>query len=329
MDIAALPKTELHLHLDCSLSYDLIHRLNPEVDRATFLRDVALPEKCSDLADFLRRVPNQMNLMQTEDALRATVTDLFTQLQADNVIYAEIRFAPHQHQQQGLSPEDVVRIVNEAFDLESANTGIESRLILCTLRHFTAEAAMETAKLVHLFQGTRVAALDLAADEAGFPIEPQVAAFRYAREHGLFRTAHAGEAKGPESVWETLDRLAPIRIGHGVRSIEDPRLVNHLAENNIHLEVCPACNVMIDVYDRLEDHPIDKLYRAGVPLSINTDGRTLPLITQNLQYQMLADTFGWGDTEFLACARNALKAAFLPDNIRQSLMNRLNQYHVR
>ena len=92
----------------------------------------------------------------------------------------KVRFSPHQHVQAGLSPDDVVRVVNDAFDQGSAETGIESRLILCTLRHFTVHRAMETARLVHRFKGSRVVALDLAADEAGFPIQPQVEAFRYA-----------------------------------------------------------------------------------------------------------------------------------------------------
>ena len=104
-------------------------------------------------------------------------------------------------------------------------TGIEARLILCTLRHFSESQSMETAKLVEDFRDSRVAALDIAGDEAGFPLAPHIPAFRYAAGRGLFRTAHAGEALGPESVWETLEHLAPTRIGHGTRSIEDPALV--------------------------------------------------------------------------------------------------------
>lgn len=323
MDFKSFPKTELHLHLDCSLSFELVHRLNPQIDRDKFLNDVALTEKVKDLADFLRRVPHQINLLQTEAGLVAAMDDLFDQLASENVIYAEIRYAPHQHLEQGLTLNEVVRITERACAQAVARTGVEGNLILCTLRHYSAQQAMETAELAVHYKGTRVVALDLAADEAGFPIEPQVAAFAHARAHGVHLTAHAGEACGPESVHETLEKLKPARIGHGVRAIEDPQLVNTLAQEQIHLEVCPACNVLIDVYDRLEDHPIDKLYKAGVPISINTDGRTLPLVSQTQQYEMLAETFGWGEEEFRQCARNALNAAFIDSEVRRRLLSRL------
>ena len=284
-----------------------------------------MTQKVRDLADFLSRVPPTLALMQTPEQLRSCVTGLFDQLAADNVIYAEIRFAPHLHLEKGLSPEQVVETVAEAIDDRVAATGIEAGLILCSLRHYDAEMAMATARLVDRFRDRRVVALDLAADEAGFPIAPQIDAFRYARERDLSRTAHAGEAKGPESVWETLEVLVPQRIGHGVRAIEDSRLVAHLRETGIHLEVCPGCNVLIDVYDRLEDHPIDALLRAGVSVSINTDGRSLPMITQNDQYRALVETFGWGEAELMRCAGNAIDAAFTDAETRQRLHARLGE----
>jgi len=323
MDFRIFPKTELHLHLDCSPSFDLIRRLDPSVTRETYEQTFALSEKCTDLAQFLSHVPRLLACMQTEYQLRALVADLFLQLARDGVIYAEIRFAPHQHTEAGLSPAQVVAIVADALDKAVVESSVEGRLILCSLRHYNQTQALETAELVAQFKGSRVVALDLAADEAGFPIQPQVAAFRYAHERGLFCTAHAGEALGPESVWQTLEVLSPHRIGHGVRSIEDARLITHLAENQIHLEVCPSCNVLIDVYSTMENHPVNELLEAGIPISISTDGRTLPAITQTDQYQSLAETFGWGPEQFLACNLYAIEAAFIPETLKQTLKARL------
>ena len=157
----------------------------------------------------------------------------------------------------------------------------------------------------------------------GFPVDAHIPAFQYAREAGIPCTAHAGEARGPDSVWETLEHFVPSRIGHGVRSIEDPVLVKHLREQQIHLEVCPTCNVQIDIYDTYADHPIDKLYRAGISLNVNTDDRTITNITLSQEYEKMHQTFGWEPKDFLQTNRNALIAAFVPDDVRTRLLAEL------
>ena len=264
MDLKRLPKVELHLHLDCSLSYKVVSRLAPSVRREEYLRDYVAPARCTNLADFLARAPKGFRLMQSEDALRAVTEDVFEQLADDGVVYAEIRFAPLLHLEQGLTAERVVRVVERAAEDLSRATGVESGLILCTLRHFSEAQSLETAQVVDQFRGSRVVALDIAGDEAGFPLDSHVAAYKFAREKGLMRTAHAGEACGPESVWETLRLLDPQRIGHGVRSIEDAKLVEHLKREGIHLEVCPSSNVQIvPEIARWEDHPDRQAVSCG------------------------------------------------------------------
>ena len=321
---AGLPKVELHLHLDCSLSYEVVAKIDPSVTYEDYLRDFIAPQKCADLADFLTRAVKGFALMQTKEQLQWVVHDLFTQMAADHILYAEIRFAPLQHVQKGLTPYEVVAATEEAVAAAIKETGIEARLILCTLRHYTAAQSIETVKLVELFANSYVAGFDIAADEAGFPINNHIAAFAYAREKGIPCTAHAGEASGPASVWETLEYFGPTRIGHGVRSVEDAKLVAHLCKNNIHLEVCPTCNVLIDMYDTYADHPIDTLYRAGVSLSVNTDTRTITNITLNKEYQRLQETFGWTIHDFYKCNMNALEAAFIPAALKQTLIEKLS-----
>jgi adenosine deaminase len=323
-----LPKVELHLHLDCSLSYAAVSRLAPEITPAQYDTEFIAPPQCASLADFLTRAPRGFQLMQTEDALRIVTEDVFQQLAADNVLYAELRFAPLLHTYQGLTPEAVVAAVDRATEQCIRATGIEARLILCTLRHFTSEQSLQTAHLVQQFAGTRVAALDIAGDEAGFPITPHVPAFRYAIEHGLHRTAHAGEASGATSVWETLQHFQPTRIGHGVRSIEDPALVHHLADTRIHLEVCPSSNVQTRTTPTYAEHCVDRLYQAGVSLSINTDARTITNVTLQQEYARLHTHFAWTDDQLAACNREALRAAFIDDATRTRLLERLDQPRV-
>ena len=320
MDLRSLPKIELHLHLDCSLSYQAVSHLAPSVTREEYDTDYVAPAKCTNLADFLQRAPKGFQLMQDEYALRHVTEDVFRQLRDDGVIYAELRFAPLLHLEQGLKPEQVVTIVDRAAEDMIRETGVEARLILCTLRHFTETQSMLTAQLVKQFQGSRVVALDIAGDEAGFPLKPHIEAYRFAHEHGLLRTAHAGEASGPESVWETLLQLKPMRIGHGVRSIEDLRLVEFLANERIHLEMCPSSNVQIvPSINDWSDHPIHKLLRLGVQLNVNTDTRMLNPITLTSEYQGLTKAFGWGPEELLTTNLMAVDAGFVEDEVKQRL----------
>ena len=318
-----LPKVELHLHLDCSLSYGVVARLAPEVSREEFEAEFVAPPVCSSLADFLTRAPRGFQLMQTRDALRMVTEDVFEQLRADGVVYAEIRFAPLLHLLQGMTPEAVVEAVDRATEAAIAATGVEARLILCTLRHFDEEQSLLTAKLVEAFAGSRVVALDIAGDEAGYPVDAHVKAYRYAQERGLARTAHAGEACGAESVWETLRVFRPARIGHGVRSAEDPRLVEHLKREGVHLELCPSSNVQTRAVASYAGHPIDALLRAGVPLSVSTDTRTITNVTLEQEYARLREHFGWGEAELRACNAMALEAAFLDEATRERLRGRV------
>jgi len=324
MELRSLPKIELHLHLDCSLSFQAVSRLAPGVTREEFDRDYVAPARCTNLADFLSRAPKGFQLMQTEDALRLVTEDLFQQLAEDGAIYAEIRFAPLLHTERGLSPERVVAVVEAEVDRLIGETGLEAGLILCTLRHFTQQQSLRTVRLVEEFRGSRVVALDLAGNEAGFPLEAHASAYRIAREHGLSRTAHAGEACGPESVWETLRLLGPQRIGHGTRSIEDPLLVEHLRREGIHLEICPSSNVqIIPSIPSWEAHPIDRLYRAGVSLSVNTDTRMLNPVTLTGEYEGMRRVFRWGEAEFLRTNLMAVDAAFADERVKAPLRERL------
>jgi adenosine deaminase len=323
MTIQQLPKVELHLHLDCGLSYEVVSTIDPSVTKAAYLHDYIAPAKCQNLADFLTRAVKGFALMQTKEQLQLVVHDLFKQLAVNNTLYAEIRFAPLQHLDKGLSPYEVVAATEAATAAAIKETGVEARLILCTLRHFTEAQSMETVKLVEQFKGTHIAGFDIAADEAGFPIDQHIAAFKYAKEKGIHCTAHAGEAMGAESVWETLEHFGPSRIGHGVRSAEDPKLVEHLRKHNIHLEICPSGNVQIGLYDAYQDHPIDRLYKAGVSLSVNTDAPTIVDITLTREYEKLQQAFGWTINDFYTCNVNALKAAFISEELKQLLLDKL------
>lgn len=321
--LLALPKVELHLHLDCSLSYQVVQKLDPAISYAEYEATCIAPAKCHNLADYLTRAITQVKLMQTRAALRLVTLDLFDQLKRDHVIYAEIRFAPLAHLKNGLSAKEVVATVNEAISDGIQKTGIKAGLILCTLRNFSAAQSLETVRLVKAFSGTHVVGFDIAADEANFSIDNHRKAFDFANQHELNITAHAGEARGAESVWETLEYFKPKRIGHGVRSVEDPSLVDYLQSNKIHLEICPTSNVQTNVVENITNHPLQKLQQAGISIGINTDGRTISNTTLTREYQLIVDHFAWTKEDFLKCNLASLEYAFADEKTKEHLRNML------
>lgn len=326
MNIKQVPKIELHLHLDSSLSYNAVRKLDPGITKDDFSKAFVAPPKCTDLKDYLKRVERQVDLLQTEYSLKLATEELVHMLEEDNIIYAEIRFAPLLHTRNGLDPRIIVETVLKTIEQKHSNLKIN--LILCNLRYFSEDQSMETARLVKEYRDSNVVGIDLAGDEKGFSLKNHIPAYRFAMENKLHRTAHAGEAGGPVSVRETLEKLKPARIGHGVRSFEDFDLLNNLIEHNIHLEICPTSNIQTNVYERYSDHTIDKLFQKGISLSVNTDGRTTSNLSLSEEYEKLQETFGWDKDHFLKCNLNAVEAAFIPFDKKARLKDRLREAYA-
>jgi adenosine deaminase len=261
--------------------------------------------------------------MQTKEQLEIVVEDLFDQFEKDNVIYAEVRFAPLLHLNNGLAPMEVIEIVSKKTIEMSDSSGIEVNLILCTLRHYSKKQSIETVNLIKDFAGDNVVGFDIAADEAGFPLDNHVEAFKLAKDSGIHCTAHAGEALGASSVLETLDKLKPSRIGHGVRSVENESLLQELKANNIHLELCLTSNMVTQVYENLKDHPVDFLYKNDFSISINTDGRTISDTNLNNEYDILGTQFNWVKSSFLKVNIKSMEASFASSNTKTKIISLL------
>lgn len=323
MDLFQLPKIELHLHLDCSLSYSVVREIEPRITEAEYRSRFIGPVKCTDLTEYLRVALEGIALMQTPDQLRLVTHDVVRQLKEDGLIYAEIRFAPFEHTRQGLRPDQVVDIVCDALANACELYDLPAGLILCTQRHYSEKQSLETAWLAREFLGRGVIGFDIAGDEAGYPVDAHVAAFRYARQHGVPCTAHAGEARGADSVLEVLNGFRPSRIGHGVRSVEDKELLSILKERDIHLEVCPTSNIQTNVYPTIKDHPADLIYRSGISMSINTDSRAISDTTLTREYALMEEHFHWTREHLLHCNLEAIRHAFAPEALRTELYARI------
>ena len=313
---------ELHVHLDTSLSYSLVKTLNPDITPHDFNRSFIGPKRFKDLSQFIDKIVPALALLQTRQALALAVEDLVAQLASDNVIHGEIRFAPLLHMEAGLSAEEVVETALQAMHKAAAEHKMSCGMILCTLRHYTQKQSMQTAELVTRYAKQGVVALDLAADEAGFPLPPHIGAFEQVRAAGVEVIAHAGEAKGPQSVIETINQLKVSRMGHGVRAIEHPDAVDLIKEKGIHLEICPSCNLQTHMYSHLGQHPVDELKRLDISLNINTDARTISNVTLDEEYFRIYRQFGWTEQDFIKTNIDALNAAFIPQEQKDALFAR-------
>lgn len=319
-EIKSWPKAELHVHLDTSLSFRTVSALRPAISESEYYDLFVGPQKCRDLHHFLSLVAPSIALLQTREALRLGMMNLVRDQLAESVVYTEIRMAPLLHTMGGLSDDEVAGILCRAAADAEAETGVVVRLIFCTVRHFTREQSVRSAELAIAYRKEGVVGFDIAGDEAGFPLEAHLEAFQMVREAGMPLTAHAGEALGAHSVSETLETLMPVRIGHGVRSPEDPMVMQRLKKGRIHLEICPTSNIQVNVFGVMAEHSIGELMDQGISLGINTDGRCLSNTSLTQEYLRLQEVFGWSKEVFEGVHRMTLEAAFCERAVKERLL---------
>ena len=179
-----MPKVELHTHIDCSLSHETVARLGVDLTPEEYRQNFVAPERCKDLTEYLACIDPALKILQTKKSLEFAIDGLIAAQAAENVLYAELRFAPHLHLERGLGLDDVMETVLQAIRISGSRYNVECGLILCTLRHFTEQQSLEVADLTLRFADQGVVALDLAGDEANYSIAPNIAAFKQVREAG-------------------------------------------------------------------------------------------------------------------------------------------------
>lgn len=266
-----MKKIALHTHFDGSVRPDYAAKL--------LGRDVTKEMTYAgggDLADFLTMFKLPLELLQTEEHLTEAAYMLAEDLAEDGVIYAEIRFCPLLHIQQGLTPRVVVNAVWNGLRQARDDLGIRTGLILCMMRNFSFAQNVEIINLASNIVRHKICGIDLAGDERARPnMDPEFSElFRRVFCSGIPYTIHAGEAVGPESV-EAAVVLGASRLGHGVRAIESPETVELLVKQQIPIEVCPTSNVLTSIHGSIKESPIRKLMGAGVLVTIDTDNRTV------------------------------------------------------
>lgn len=316
---------DLHLHLDGSLSVASVRKLAamqnipvPEQD-SRILEQLQVNENCKSLEDYLQKFSYALSFLQTAEAVEESVYILLEELKELGLIYAEIRFAPQLHREQGLIQEEVVQAALRG----QKRSKLRSNLILCCMRGLdTHEENMETVRLAGKYLHRGVCALDLAGAEAPFPTHLYKKEFELAKTLQIPITIHAGEAAGPESIREAL-ALGADRIGHGVRAAEDTCLLIELAEQGTTLELCPTSNLDTHVYEHMEEYPIRKLMEAGVRLTVNSDDMAVSGTNVKKELDLMRQIFNLSEAEILEIKKNAVSASFADEKTKKYMMEEL------
>lgn len=325
MSFADLPKVELHMHLEGAAPPAFIRGLAKEkgVDLSgIFAEDGSY--KYKDFWDFLKTYEAATSVLKTPQDYYRLTRAVLEESVASNVIYTESFLAPDFCGGGDVAAwRDYLAAIQQAADEMEQEAGIVMRAIPTCVRHFGPDQAKKTAACAQDTAGGFVTGFGMGGDEKFGTQGDFKWAFEAAAEAGLRLTTHAGEWGGPDSVWDALRDLNVERIGHGVRAIEDDSLVEELIVRDVVLEVCPGSNIALEVYAKLSDHPIAKLRERGVKVTVSTDDPPFFHSTMTKEFDMLADTFGWGAQDFLDLNKAAVDAAFCDDATRAALAKKL------
>ena len=322
MMVNDIPKILLHLHLDGAIDIDDAFKWVKEdgikISKKDLLRELQVDEECHSLNDYLKKFDLPCKLLQTCERLEITSYHLFQKLAKLNVVYAEVRFAPLKHLEKGLTLDDVVISVINGFNKANVESGIMGGIILSLMRGEEYEKNKKVVDVAKKYLGKGVVGIDLAGAEALYPTKDYVQLFGYAKTLEIPFTIHAGEAAGVESIKAALD-IGAKRIGHGVKVIDDEALMERVIKENILLEVCVTSNYQTEAIKRR--HPIEKLYRKGVKISINTDNDTVSGIDINREYARILQETKMDIEDLIKCNTNSIPFIFADDKTKNKLLN--------
>jgi len=341
--IKRAPKVLLHDHLDGGMRPETIVELAeqsgyaylPSQDPAVLSAWFREAADSGSLERYLETFAHTVGVTQTAEGLRRVAREASVDLAADSVVYAEVRFAPELHFEQGLNEHQIVEAVLAGLAegqrlAKAAGNPIRVGLLLTAIR--TATHSRRIAELAVEYRDRGVVGFDIAGAEAGFPPTRHLDAFEYLRRENAHFTIHAGEAFGLPSIWEALQWCGAERLGHGVRIVDDitmgpdgeahlGRLAEFVRDRRIPLEMCPSSNVQTGAAESIEMHPIGLLRRLGFRVTVNTDNRLMSGTSMSKEMELLSNAFGYGLNDLQWFTVNAMKSAFIPFDERLVIIN--------
>jgi adenosine deaminase len=325
----ALPKAELHVHLDGSLRPETLLALARErqkpmpADDADSLREFMHVRDAQNLVEYLARFDITLSVMQDAEAMERIAFELAEDLAGENVRYAEIRFSPILHTREGLPLTEAVEAPLRGLRRAEEAFGIRTALIICGIRNMEPATSRDLADLTVAFKNRGVVAFDLAGAEYNYPAKKHKDAFFTVLNKNMAATIHAGEAYGAESIHQAIHYCRAHRIGHGTRLFEDPDLMEYVRNFRVPIEICLTSNVQTRAVASFGDHPVRRYYDQGIVLSLNTDNRLMSATTVTEEYWRAHEHLGFSWDELAALAVMGFESAFLPWPDKQAMLERV------
>lgn len=326
--LRTISKVELHCHLDGSISLEVIRKL-ADIEGIVVSKDneelkalTMAPPDCTSLKQYLNCFSLAVSCMQTEETLRLAAYHLVEEAASENLIYIEVRFAPHLHRQKGLRLKQIVESVLLGLEQGRQKFDVEYGLILCAMRNESIENAMQVLELAQVYGGRKVVAMDLAGSEADYPVTRFQDVFREAAQCKIPFTIHAGEAAGAESVRNAVN-LGAARIGHGITACQDRALLMECKDRGITFEFCPSSNIQTKAAQGWTKYPFMEFYNSGFSLTINTDNRRVTGTDMTREYELLWMHYGINIKDVQQLVYNAIHASFTDDGMKQKLLTKM------
>jgi len=326
--IKGLPKAELHLHIEGSLEPELMFAIAERNAMTLPFRSISEVRQAydfSDLQSFLDIYYQGAKVLLHEQDFYDMTWAYLEKAQQDNIRHAEIFFDPQTHTERGVPFHTVIAGIARAQQDAQQQWGISCLLIMCFLRHLSAEAAMQTLEEALPYK-KQIIAVGLDSSERDYPPEIFSEVFQRAIAEGFLTVAHAGEEGPADYIWQALDQLNVARIDHGVRCWEDPVLVAHLVKMAIPLTICPLSNVKLRVFHDLKQHNLKKLLDAGLRVTINSDDPAYFGGYINKNYLATQQALDLTKEEMIVIAKNSIHASFLNETRQQQLIDQIDQY---
>lgn len=323
--LKTMPKIELHCHLDGSMSLlstqNMLKEMGEDWTLEALKEALEAPFDCKSLAEYLKRFDLPIRLIQTRQGLKTAAKDLALAAAAENVKYLEVRFAPSFSTGEGLAIADILESVNSGLQEAEQEADIKSGILVCGMRNLDMDTNLKMLKEAAEFFGNGVVGCDLAGDEKAYPTRLFVEFFELAKSLEIPYTIHSGECGSVENIKVALE-LGAKRLGHGIAMAQSPELIAECAKKKIAVELCPTSNLQTKALTDFANYPIRTYLSKGVPISINTDNRTVSGTNSTKEFERVMNQFHLTEDELKSIYLQSVEASFATDDCKHELLKK-------
>ena len=320
-----MPKIELHCHMDGSMNLgvtrELLHNMGERYSNEELKNLLEAPEDCQSLAEYLTRFDLPIRCIQTKEGLYKSAKAVALDAASENVKYIEVRFAPTFSMNEGLSIKEIVESVQKGLLEAEAQADVKTGIIVCGMRHLPMEINLAMLKEAREFYGAGVVACDIAGDEKAFPNSDYKEFFDLAKKLDMPYTIHSGECGNAENI-RTSMQFGAKRVGHGIAMGRNLDLIRECARYGLGVEMCPTSNLQTKAIASIDEYPIRSFIAAGVPVSINTDNRTVSGTNSTKEFTRLVERFALTEEELAKIYQDSVEMSFATDEVKHALLKK-------